>query len=770
MSLGFKLSRRDLLKGGAVLLIAVGDPGAWAAFAGEDAGASGPAVRPRSPDSLDTWLAVQEDGRVTAYFGKMDMGQGVDTAIAQVVAEELDLPVDRVTVVMADTGLTPNQGGASGSSACSLGAKPLRNAAAQARQVLLARAATHFQVQEEELSIVDGRIFIKSLPQRAVMFGQLVSAGGFDVKLDWNRKEGLFLNAVGTAKPKNHTQYKIVGQGVPRRDIPGKILATTEFCHHVVLPKMMHGRIIRPPIANGVPVKVKESSLAGIPGARVVWKKNFLGVVAESEWDAIKASRQLKVTWSTTRPPFPKMDQLYQHIRAASPVAADAGNPYFGKTPYDPAPTLDALTRSARRIEAEYELPFQSHARMAPSVGVADVQADSAIIYSDTQKTHDSCKGLALVLGLKPENVRVIWKPGPGSYGRSDADEAAFEAAVMSQAVGRPVRVQWMRHEGHGWDPKAPPSVITVKAGLDAKGELTAWYFRAKGFSGWDVLFNAANPGDTLAGMQLGWSKTDSHFYGVPEESYDFPSRVAFWETIAAFQERASPLRCAHMRAPQEPQTHFAHECFIDEVAAASGQDPIAFRLKYLKNERERSVLEAVASAAVWERRPSPTPSRASGDLLRGRGVSLATFFGGTFVATVCEVEIDRVTGRLWPRRIIVAHDCGLIINPRGLRGTIEGNVVQGLSRAMWEEVQFGEQAVESVDWASYPILDVMEAPESIEIVTINRPEIPSGGAGEATHVTIAAALGNAVFDATGVRFRRLPLTPARLKAGINQI
>jgi CO/xanthine dehydrogenase Mo-binding subunit len=224
------------------------------------------------------------------------------------------------------------------------------------------------------------------------------------------------------------------------------------------------------------------------------------------------------------------------------------------------------------------------------------------------------------------------------------------------------------------------------------------------------------------------------------------------------------------MRAPQEPQIHFAHECFIDEVAAASGQDPIAFRLKYLKNERERSVLEAVASAAVWERRSSPAPSLGSGNLLRGRGVSLATFFGGSFVATVCEVEIDRVTGRLWPRRIIVAYDCGLIINPRGLRGTIEGNVVQGLSRAMWEEVQFGEQAVESVDWASYPILDVMEAPESIEIVTINRPEIPSGGAGEATHVTIAAALGNAVFDATGVRFRRLPLTPARLKAGINQI
>jgi CO/xanthine dehydrogenase Mo-binding subunit len=416
-------------------------------------------------------------------------------------------------------------------------------------------------------------------------------------------------------------------------------------------------------------------------------------------------------------------------------------------------------------VEAEYEVPFQSHARMGPSVGLAHVTGGEALIYSDTQKPHNSRDGLAKLLGLAPENVRVVWKPGPGSYGRSDSDEAAFEAALLSQLTGRPVRVQWMRNEGHAWDPKAPACVISCKAGLDAQNAVASWYFRARGFSGWDVNFNASEPRDTLVGQLTGFAKADAHNFGVPGESYQFPQAVQYWETVPTFLERASPLRTSHMRAPQEPQVHFAHESFIDEVAAAANLDPIALRLRHLSDPREIAVLDAVAKLSHWQSRPSPA-AKQDGDIARGRGVSVCTTFGG-YVATVCEVEVERSTGRVYPRRFFVAPDCGLILNPRSLHGTIEGNVVQGTSRTLCEEVRFDERMVRSEDWLSYPILDIKDVPEHIEIVTLNRPDQAPGGAGEPSLVTVPAAIANAVFDATGVRIRRLPLTAARVKAAL---
>jgi nicotinate dehydrogenase subunit B len=448
--------RRDFLKGGASLLfmLRAGTVGI-VPIAGANAQSRWDGAREIGPTSLDTWLAVSEDGGVTAFFGKMDMGQGVDTAIAQVVAEELDVSVDRVEVVMGDTHRTANQGGASGSSGCRQGANPLRNAAAEARRVFLARASEHLGAPVAALSVADGRVFISSNPNISVTYGELIT-NGFNTNLDWNQQYGNGLLVTGTAQPKRPADYTVVGASVPRKDIPGKILATTEFCHHVALPGMLHGRTIRPPVANAVPVAVDESSIAAIAGARVVWKQDFIAVVAESEWDAIKAARQLNVSWSDTPPPFPRMDALFDHIRNA-PVAADNSVANFGgRRDYDPQPSLDAIAASARSVEGEYEVPFQSHARMGPSVGVADVRNGEALVFSDTQKSHNTRDGIAKILELAPDKVRVIWKPGPGSYGRSDADEAAFEAAVLSQEIGRPVRVQWMRDEGHGWDPKAP--------------------------------------------------------------------------------------------------------------------------------------------------------------------------------------------------------------------------------------------------------------------------------------------------------------------------
>jgi len=458
------------------------------------------------------------------------------------------------------------------------------------------------------------------------------------------------------------------------------------------------------------------------------------------------------------------MAQLFDHIEN-SPATGNSATGGFGGRPYETAPTLRAIANADARLEASYFVPFQSHARMGPSLGVADVKDGYAEIYSDTQKPHDTRNGIAQILGMDLEQVRVIWKPGPGSYGRSDADEAAYEAALLSQYLGQPVRMQWMRHEGHAWDPKAPPCVINCQAGIGQDKSINAWYFHAKGMSGWDVWFNASEPKDTLVGQLTGYEREGRHNFGAPTESYEFPNSVAYWETIAPLQEKASPLRTSHMRAPQEPQVHFAHESFIDEVAVATSQDPIALRLQYLTHDRERAVLEAVAELAGWESRPAPQGKR-SGELLAGRGVSLATAFGG-YVATVCDVEVEPATGRVWARRFYVAHDCGLIINPKSLRTTIEGNIVQGLSRTLFEEVRFDEEMVRSVDWLSYPILDIRDAPESIEIVTLNRPDLPPGGAGEPSHVTVPAAVANAVFNATGVRIRRLPLSPEYVRQAL---
>jgi len=718
--------------------------------------------RPIGPAQLDTWLSFDTNGVVTAFFGKMDMGQGVDTAIAQVVAEELDLDVNVVNVVMGDTHRTANQGGASGSSGCRQGANALRNAAAEARRVLLDRAATVLGQPAESLSVSNGVVSAASASPR-VSYAELI-ADGLDTELDWNGNFGNGLNVFGQAQPKQAANYSVVGTSVPRKDIPGKIMATTEYCHHVVLPGMVHARAVRPPVANQVPVAVDASSIGGIASARVVRLGDFLAVVADTEWAAIRASRELVVTWSQADDPFPPMAQLFDHIEN-SPATGNSATGGFGGRPYETAPTLRAIANADARLEASYFVPFQSHARMGPSLGVADVKDGYAEIYSDTQKPHDTRNGIAQILGMDLEQVRVIWKPGPGSYGRSDADEAAYEAALLSQYLGQPVRMQWMRHEGHAWDPKAPPCVINCQAGIGQDKSINAWYFHAKGMSGWDVWFNASEPKDTLVGQLTGYEREGRHNFGAPTESYEFPNSVAYWETIAPLQEKASPLRTSHMRAPQEPQVHFAHESFIDEVAVATSQDPIALRLQYLTHDRERAVLEAVAELAGWESRPAPQGKR-SGELLAGRGVSLATAFGG-YVATVCDVEVEPATGRVWARRFYVAHDCGLIINPKSLRTTIEGNIVQGLSRTLFEEVRFDEEMVRSVDWLSYPILDIRDAPESIEIVTLNRPDLPPGGAGEPSHVTVPAAVANAVFNATGVRIRRLPLSPEYVRQAL---
>ena len=406
-------------------------------------------------------------------------------------------------------------------------------------------------------------------------------------------------------------------------------------------------------------------------------------------------------------------------------------------------------------IEAEYEWPFQSHASMGPACAVADAKADQCTVWTGSQKPHYVRDGVAKLLSLPQDKVRAIWVTGPGSYGRNDAGDAAMDAAFLSRKVGKPVRVQGMRMDGTAWDPKAPACVLRGRAAIDASGKVVAYEFLSKGFTRQHIATNESDPGDSLVGQAMGLQPRNNQIFGIPAESYGFENKLLAWETIPPLVEGCSPLRTSHLRDPVGPEIHFGSEQFIDEVAHAAGEDPVAFRLKYLTNPRHQAVVRAAAEKAGWA------------TLGKGKGIAFAER-GGTAVAVVAQVEVDRASGRIWARKITVAHDCGLVISPVILRQTIEGNVVHGLSRALYEEVRFDRDAVTSIDWASYPILEIQDTPEAIDVVLIDRPEVPPTGAGEPTIRIIPAAVANAFFDATGKRLRRAPMDPERVKASLS--
>jgi len=752
-------SRRALLRTGGALVVSIGAPMSFD-FARADDAAMSAAVKPAlTPDQLSSYIAVNADGTISAFFGKMDMGQGLFVAVGQIVAEELDVPFDRVNVFMGDTATSVNQGGASGSTGLQEGGKQMRVAAAEARRVLVAMAADKLGVPAEQLSVNGGVVQSNTEMAKSVSYADLIGGRYFNVHLDWNGKFGNPLYAPGKAQPKDPRTHTIVGQPLKRQDVAPKVFAQQDFCTDIKVPGMVHGRMIRPAIAGAVPVKVDDSAIKDIPSARVVWNQGFLGVVADKEWDAIKASQQLKVEWSEAKPPFPNQTALYDHIRNA-PVrkrqveGKEAGN------------IEDAFKTAARVIQAEYEWPYQSHASMGPACSVVEIKDGHVTCWSGTQKSHFVRAGIAAILQMPEDNVHVIWTPGPGSYGRNDADDAAMDAAVLAKAIGKPVRVQYMRNQGTGWDPKGPASVHQVRAALDASGNVIAYDFLSKAFSRVDVDTNGSKPYDTLAGQLLGADLKSGDGFGIPAESYAFANKRTAWEVIPPLLDRGSPLRTSHLRDPVGPQIHFASESFMDEVAAAMNMDAVEFRLRYVKDPRDIAVIRAAAQKAAWQTRPSPRKDQ-TGDKVSGRGIAYAQR-NGTRVAMIAEVDIDRRSGKIWVRKFTVAHDCGQIINPDGLRMTIEGNVVQGISRTLWEEVKFDNKNVTSVDWLSYPILDITETPEQIDVVLINHPEIAPSGAGEPSSRPVAAAIANAVFDATGVRIRRVPFAPDYVKAALS--
>jgi len=634
----------------------------------------------------------------------------------------------------------------------------MRMAAAEARRVLVEMAAAKIGVPADQLTVTDGVVHPKVDPKKKASYAELIGGRYFNVQLDWNKQIGNALYAPGKAQPKKHTEYKIVGKSIPRDDVAPVVFCKQDYVTDVKVPGMVHGRMIRPPVAGATPAKIDESSIKEFPGARVVHQNGFLGVVADKEWDAIKAAQKLKVEWSNAAPPFPDQAAIYDHIRKA-PVR-------HRKVEKENGNVDDALRTASRVIEAEYEWPFQSHASMGPGCGLVDVKPDKVTVWTGSPKPHFCRDGVAAILGLPADKVEGISMQSAGAYGRNDAGDACMDAAVLSKAVGKPVRVQYMRDEGTGWDPKGPASIHRARAAIDASGNVVGYEFYTKAFSRWDVQTNESKPERTLAGHFLGAPLKSEDMFGVPAEAYEYANKRTLWETIPPLLDRASPLRTSHLRDPVGPQLHFASESFMDEVAAAIGVDPVQLRLKYLKNERHAAVVKAAAEKSGWVARTSPRKDQ-TGNTVSGRGIAYAPR-NGTIVAIVAEVEVDRRSGKIWARKFTVAHDCGQIINPKGLQDCIEGNVIQGISRTLWEETRFDRKSVTSIDWLTYPILDITEVPEKIDFVLIDRPELPPTGAGEPGVRPVAAAIANAIFDATGVRMRRVPFSPDRVKSALS--
>jgi len=762
------LSRRAFLSATGALVVALAAPAELAAAA-ESRPFGRSVVR---PDKLSSYISIDRDGSVVAYYGKIDGGQGLETSIAQLVAEEIDVPWERVRVVMGDTGLTVDMGGSTAGNGLRQGGSIMRQTAAEARRLLIEMASKVLEVPAADLTVTDGVVHALADPgadpKKRVSYAELIDGRNLDAPIAW-RGLAQQLTVKVKAPLKKPAEFKVIGKPMPRRDMPGKVFGTLQQCSDVRLPNMLHARMIRPSVAGAVPLTVDEKTIAEIPGAKVVWIKNFLAVVAEKEWNAVKAAKALKVTWSESKPNFPGHEKLFDHIRQAPVVmrSSDPGN--VGAAAQRVKGSVeDGFKQAVRILQGEYEYPSQSHASMGPACAVADVRDDSATVYTSTQKPHDCAAGIAELLELPPEKVRAIWMFGTGGYARDGQGDATADAAVLSKHLGRPVRVQYMRHEALAWDPKGTATVNRSRIGLDASGKVVAYENISKAFSMEDCNTREQHPADTLAGMALGVPLNWRPAFGIPGNSYAFDNARWGWEVIAPLMDRSSPLRSTHIRDPFGLPILFGSESFLDEVAVATNSDPMEFRLRYLKSDREHELFQAAAKQYGWDTRPSPRNDQAHADIAVGRGFAYRQL-AGTFIALIAEVRVHRDTGVIEIPRLVCAHDCGVIVNPETIRHVIDRQLVYGTSRIMYEEVSFDENMVTSVDWLTYPVVKMNGVPKSIEIVLINRPEEPPSGAAEMALGPLPAAIGNAVFDATGVRLRRVPFTPERVKAALSR-
>jgi CO/xanthine dehydrogenase Mo-binding subunit len=738
------LSRRDFLADAGIL--AVGFTLFPRRTRGQALGTAEPGPVAPPGDALDSWLVIGRDERVTVYAGKVELGTGVSTALRQIVAEELDVPLERITWVQGDSQLTVDQGRTVGSGSIKRGGAQLRRAAAEARQALLELAAAKLNVPAAELQVSDGMVSVGGDASRRLTFGALIGGGRFERTIS------------GRAPVKPASGYKLVGRPVPRVEIPAKVTGTHVYVHDVRLPGMVHGRVVRPPRMGATLVSLDDQTAARLPGViRVVRKGTFVGIVAEREEQAVRAAKALSPNWNAT-PVLPDAADLYARFKALATtqrVVGETGN-------------ADAALRSAPRpVRATYRWPFQLHASIGPSCAVADVRGDTATVYSATQGAHQLAAPIAALLGMPAEKVRVIFTEGSGCYGHNGADDVAGDAALLSQAVGRPVRVQWSREDEHAWEPEGPAMLFEMAGAVGGDGRISAWTYDA-----WTPTHGARptrDPATLVAGALVAGRAPAGEFFSGGGERNARTTYVLPDERVTSHPVPAFPIRTSSLRGLGSPQNSFANESFIDELAAAGGIDPVELRRRHLTDPRALAVIDAAVKRAGWTPRSSP-PARATGTsaIRKGRGFAYVQYDRTeAYVAAVVDVDVRPDTGTVRVRRVYVTHDCGLIINPDGLRNQIEGNVIQAISRTLKEAVRFDATRVTGVDWNGYPILRFSEIPDAIDIELIDRPDLPSVGAGEAATSPIPAAIANAIFDATGARVRQVPFTPERVRAAL---
>ncbi len=762
------LSRRDFLKQSGALIVTFAAAGAATDLLSPNA-AFAQGINGSPSNQLDSWIAISADGRVTAYTGKCEFGQGLFTAQTQLVAEELSVPLDRVQLIQCDTALTPDQGTTSGAQShpTNFNTSNLALAGATAREALLQMASTKLAVPVEQLTAKDGVISALSDPSKRITYGDLVGGKKFELRLNPG------------AKRKHPSTWTVLGTPVKRLDIPALATGSYEFVHNVRVPEMLHGRVVRPPSVGATLMGVDEASVLKMPGVvKVVVKKNFVGVVAQKPWQAVQAAAKLNATWSRGSG-LPDQKTFYQHMRTR--------------------PTRDAFTvnsgdvdqkiaGAARVVQATYRYPYQMHASIGTACAVADVKAEGVTIWSATQAVHPLRNTTALLLGVPPANVRIVFKMGAGCYGVNGADTVSYDAALMSQAVGKPVRVQLSRQDEMAWENYGLAFVIDQKIALDASGTIVAWDYEA-----WSTTLGgrpgANNPGNVVTGFLAGFPpQAFNPRSPAPPAQGDFdngsntaPSyvtgRIGTAEaagTGLVSSERVlshtveSPFFTGPLRSPARLQNTFAHESLMDEVAASLKADPVEYRLRHLRDPRLKEVVTRAAQTAKWDTRPSPRPANRRTGVVSGRGIACVLYEGDNgYCATVAEVDVNQDTGVVTVKRCVVAMDAGPISNPDGIRNQVEGGIITGVGRTLLEEVTWSADRVTSIDWRTYRPLYLGANVPVVQSVLINQTEGHVMGAGETAITVAAGAIGNAIFDATGVRLREIPFTPERVKAAL---
>src|SRR5712692_1973467 len=723
-----KCSRRDFLKTSGMLIVTFSVAGA--------AMKTSAAPKTVALDQVDGFLAIDATGKVTVFSGKVDLGTGIYTALTQIAAEELSVPMDKVEMIQGDTLLTPDQGPTYGSLSIQVGGMQLRQAAATAREALLGRAAEKLGMAKDKLDAKDGQIMPLG-GGTSISYGQLVDGQRFEMKVD------------AKAPAKNPASYTIVGTSVSRLDIPGKVTGKFTYMQDFKRRGMLHARVVRPAAIKATLLSVDDSEAKRIPGfVQTVRKDNFLAVVAKNEWAAIRAAGAVKAQWSDWQG-LPDKAKLWEHVRNTK-INKDEELQKAGDA-------AQALQTGSRKLSATYDFAIHTHGSLGPSCAVAEFTGGKLTCWTASQATHLLRKQMANMLQMAEADVRCIYLEGSGCYGRNGHEDAAADAALLAKERGKPVRVQWMRADEHGWDPKGPPTLVDLRAGLDQDGNVVAWeseLFIPDGIAGFVALAGADLAGlNSLGKLSPGGVLND---LAIP---YSFPNLKT-----TAHRLESTPLKPAWIRSPGRLQNTFANEAFLDEIAAQTGTDPLEFRLKYLDDPRGRELLERLADVSKWRNRPKPDRSA---EVATGRGLAYVKYeLVRTYVGAVADVQVNRNTGEIAVTSFHVVHDCGQIINLDGLRNQIEGNIVQTVSRTLKEKVTFDRSMVTSLDWASYPILTFPDVPDVV-IELIDRPnEVPWGG-GEPAAAIVPAAISNAVFEGTGARLRSVPFTPAKVKAAL---